>query len=102
MNIAEIIDRDPGPVQAIDERIDFRFEVHANPEPDDPSNLYYIAQIATFDGQDAGVIDAWTTDAPYAAVEAAREAQEYTLEERLGPYGLEWEREQRDRMNGGW
>ncbi len=26
-------------------------------------------------------------------VQAAREAEAFTLEERLGPYGLEWERE---------
>jgi len=44
--------------------------------------------------------------APSASVQAAsflaamQEAEEYSLEERLGPYGLEWEREQADRE--GW
>ena len=33
-------------------------------------------------------------------VHAFVESQEFTLEERLGPYGLEWEREQLDRMGG--
>jgi hypothetical protein len=35
-------------------------------------------------------------------VAAMEESVLYTLEERLGPFGLEWEREQEDRRNGGW
>lgn len=35
-------------------------------------------------------------------VNAMIEAEEYSLEERLGPYGLEWEREQADRARGGY
>jgi hypothetical protein len=31
---------------------------------------------------------------------AFEESQMYTLEERLGPYGIEWEREQEERMYG--
>jgi hypothetical protein len=33
-------------------------------------------------------------------VAAFEESQQYSLEERLGPYGLEWEREQHERR--GW
>lgn len=33
-------------------------------------------------------------------VASFEEAQEFSLEERLGPYGLEWEREQAERR--GW
>jgi hypothetical protein len=33
-------------------------------------------------------------------VDAMIEAEEYTLEQRLGPYGLEWEREQEERRWG--
>jgi hypothetical protein len=33
-------------------------------------------------------------------VAAFEESERYTLEERLGPFGLEWQREQEER--GGW
>ncbi len=35
---------------------------------------------------DRDLMEQFTTDDPYGAVEAAREAQVYTLEERLGMY----------------
>ena len=31
-------------------------------------------------------------------IAAFEESQQYTLEERLGPFGIEWEREREDRM----
>jgi hypothetical protein len=80
---------DPGPVQTLDERFDFRFVINRNPEPDDPSTLYFITQIETFDGYDLDVIDSWTCEDPWGAVEAAREAQAYTLEERWSELYLE-------------
>lgn len=89
--------QDPGPAQELDERIDFRFEIVVNPEPDDPSNLHFVTQIATFDGEDAGEIDSWTSEDGYAAVEAARIAQAYTLEER---WEMDAEREAHDRLMG--
>lgn len=81
-----ILTQDPGSEQSLDERIDFRFEIDQNPEPDDPSNLYFVEQIATFDGFDMGVIESFTTNDPWSAVEAAREAQAYSLEERFDMY----------------
>lgn len=72
---------------------DFRFEIVTNPEPDQPSNMYFVSQIAT---PSQIVTEAFTTDDPYSAVEAAREAQMFTFEERLGEFGLEWQREQRE------
>lgn len=76
---------------------DFRFEIMRNPEPDDNAHLYLVKQI-----DDKGVVvDSFYSEDGYAYVEAFRESQEYTLEERLGPYGLEWQREQEERR-GGW
>lgn len=37
------------------------------------------------------------TDHAISSAEAWVEAQTYTLEERLGPYGIEWQREQAER-----
>lgn len=76
---------------------DFRFDIVLNPEPDSASDLYFITQIALVIAPpdetwpcetvvDGPVIDSWTCEDPYAAVEAAREAQAYTLEERMDIY----------------
>lgn len=58
---------------------DFRFEYSLNPEPSSNADLYFITQIAT---PSQKVIDSWTTEDPGAAIEAARETQLYSLEER--------------------
>lgn len=58
---------------------DFRFEYTLNPEPSSNADLYFITQYAT---PSQKVIDSWTTEDPGAAIEAAREAQLYSLEER--------------------
>lgn len=62
---------------------DIRFEIEKNPEPDDPSNLYFVR---VFDWRTGKELESYTTDDPYAGVEAAREAQEYTLEQRFDMY----------------
>ncbi len=73
---------------------DFRFNVTRNPEPDDNAHLYLVEMI-----DDKGiVVESFYSEDGFAAVESFRESQNYTLEERLGPYGLEWQREQRERM----
>lgn len=88
---------------------DFRFEIVQNPEPDSPSDLYFVTVIELLIAApdetwpcetlvDGDVLESFSTSDPWSAVEAAREAQAYTLEERIGEYGLEWEREQRDRI----
>ena len=48
---------------------------------------------------DSGPIESATVQAA-SYVAAFEESQLYTLEERIGPYGLEWEREQEERR--GW
>lgn len=70
---------------------DFRFEITENPEPDDPASMYFVRQIATPSQQ---VLEAFTTDRPYDAVEAAREAQVFSLEER---WAMDAEREAAER-----
>lgn len=74
---------------------DFRYEYFRHPEPDSPSDLYVMTRYATPSQKE---LERFSTDDPGREVEAAREAQTHSLEERLGPYGLEWEREQRDRQ----
>jgi hypothetical protein len=81
MTLAQIIAADPGSPLALEDRIDFRFT--RNPEPDQPSDMFFVEVIATYYGEDAGLVERFTTDDPYAAVEAARIAQQYPdLEER--------------------
>lgn len=59
--------------------------------------------IARFIDRDGNVLDeqrfvhAEAFDDMMYFIAAWREGQEYTMEERLGPYGLEWEREQHER-----
>lgn len=77
---------DPGSVQTLDERFDFRFEIVANDEPSCNADLYFIAMFEMFDGEDTGTVERWTCEDPGAAVEAAREAQMYTFEERMDMY----------------
>jgi hypothetical protein len=71
---------------------DFRFEIVEIEEPE--VGCTHIVRVIDDQGEE---IEAFTTGDPYGVVEAAREAQAYTLEERLGPYGLEWQREQEQR-----
>lgn len=56
---------------------DFRYEITANPEPDDPASMYFVAR---FDWRTGAEIEAFTTDDPYRDVEAARLSQRH-------PYG---------------
>lgn len=68
---------------------DFRFEIVANPEPDSPSDLYLVTQIALPGAAwpIETVIDRFHTGDPYGFIEAARERQEYPeLEDRLNYY----------------
>lgn len=62
---------------------DFRFEYSLNPEPSSNADLYFITRYAT---PSQKVIDSWTTEDPGAAIEAAREAQIFSLEERFDIY----------------
>jgi len=72
---------------------DYRFDIKPNPEPDDPSNLYFVRVI-----NDQGeVVAAHYAQDPYAEVEAFRETQIYSLEER---WEMQAEREAYDRAMG--
>lgn len=83
MTLAQIIAADPGSPLALDDRIDFRFDITRNPEPDQASDMFFVEVIATYYGEDYGTVERFTTDDPYSAVEAARIAQAYPdLEER--------------------
>lgn len=62
---------------------DFRFEITRNPEPDDPSTLYFVEVFAVPSGER---LESFTTSDPYGAVEAAREAQAIPFEERMALY----------------
>jgi hypothetical protein len=87
---------------------DFHFVITDVPEPE-MGCTHYVEVYETLPPDEVWPVDtrgelleSFTTDDPYGAVEAAREAQAYTLEERLDEFGLEWQREQRDRAMGGW
>ncbi len=61
---------------------DFRFEIVKLEEPDDfRTHLVTVLDVETGD-----FLDSFTTGDPFGAVEAAREAQAYTLEERFEMY----------------
>jgi hypothetical protein len=63
---------------------DFRFEVTTNPEPDSPSDLFFIQEIGV---PSQMVHDSWTTGEPYEYIAAARERQAVPdLEDRLELY----------------
>lgn len=62
---------------------DFRFEIRENPEPSSNADLYFMTQYATPSQQ---LIDSFTSEDPGRTVESAREAQEFTLEERFDMY----------------
>ncbi len=65
---------------------DFRFEIVEYEEPE-VSCTHLVIVHETRDGQDTGtILERFTTDDPCGAVEAAREAQEFTLEERFDLY----------------
>jgi hypothetical protein len=74
---------------------DFFFVIEANPEPDEPANLYFVDVAARGSGR---VIDSYTASDPYAGVASAREAQAYSLEER---WEMEVEREAQERAAWG-
>jgi hypothetical protein len=87
MTLDQIIAADPGSPLALDDRIDFRFDITRNPEPDQASDMFFVEVIATYYGEDAGLVERFTTDDPGSAVEAARIAQAYPdMEEREGVY----------------
>lgn len=58
---------------------DFRFEYVANPEPDQPSDMYFISRFATPSQQE---LESFTTDDPGREIGAARYCQTVPLEER--------------------
>lgn len=60
---------------------DFRFIIQALDEPE--IGCTHLVIVVGDDGED---IERFTTDDPYGAVEAAREAQAFTLEERFDMY----------------
>ena len=67
--------------------MDFRFEIIEHDEPEMGSTHTVIVHEITDEGVDTGnVLEHFTTDNPYGAVEAAREAQAFTLEERFEMY----------------
>lgn len=68
---------------AADQLDDFFFVITANPEPDDAASLYWVEVARRGSGE---LLESFTTGDPYGAVEAAREAQVFTLEERLDRY----------------
>lgn len=73
---------------------DVRFTVTANPEPDDPGSTHLLEMYSIATGE---LVERHITGDPYGFIEAFRETQNYSLEERLGEFGLEWEREQEER-----
>jgi hypothetical protein len=63
---------------------DFAFEITANPEPDEPANMYFVRM---YDPATLTTLDNYTTDRPYDDVEAAREVQAFPdFEERMDYY----------------
>lgn len=67
--------------------MDFRFEIIPLDEPEIGCTHRVIVHEITDEGWHTGVIlENFTTDNPFGAVEAAREAQLYTLEERFDMY----------------
>lgn len=67
--------------------MDFRFEIIPLEEPEMGETHRVIVHEITDEGVDTGnVLENFTTDNPYGAVEAAREAQMYSLEERFEMY----------------
>jgi len=67
--------------------MDFRFEIIEHEEPEMGCTHTVIVHETDDDGGDTGVVlERFTTDDPYGAVEAAREAQAFTLEERFERY----------------
>jgi hypothetical protein len=74
---------------------DVRFEIHANPEPDDPSTLYFVE---VFDWITGERIDSHYSQDGYSEVEAYRTVQDIPdIEERWNMYA---EEEARERMMG--
>jgi len=74
---------------------EYRFEIDRNPEPDFPGDLYFVRRIHVGTG---AIVESFSTDDPYAAVEAFRICQATPFEERHAPFGPEWEREQEARV----
>ena len=61
---------------------DFRFEIEAIPGPEmGCTHLVTVIEHGT-----ENILERFTTDDPYGAVEAAREAHAFTLEERFDMY----------------
>lgn len=86
---------------------DFRFDIRAMEEPEmGCTHLVRVIELAPTPADerwpvetvvDGELLESFTTDDPYGAVEAAREAQAYTLEERLE---MAAEREGEERLRG--
>lgn len=84
---------------------DFRFEILELDEPEiGCTHLVTVIELVLLPADDrfpcetvidGPVLESFTTDDPFGAVEAAREAQAYSLEERLE---MAADREQRERM----
>jgi hypothetical protein len=70
---------------------DVRFEVTALPEPE--LGATHCVRMIDEHGVE---VERHITDNPYGIVEAFREAQEYSLEERLEPFGIRWQQEQQE------
>jgi hypothetical protein len=65
----------------------FRYE--RNPELSCAADLYFMQRL-----DDAGeVVESFTTDDPGREIEAYRETEDTTIEQRLEPYGLRFEQE---------
>lgn len=86
--------RGPAPIAGED----FRYEIFRNPEPDQPSDQFFVRVHETRDGKDTGVVlEGFSTDDPWREIEAARYCQAVPLEQR---WAEDAEREARER--GGW
>ena len=73
---------------------DFYFEIVEFPEPE----LGCTHLVTMREHYSGAVLESFTTDDPYGAVAAAREAQAIPLEER---WAIDAAREQRERTGGG-
>lgn len=62
---------------------DFAFDITANPEPDQASELYFVRM---YDPATLETLDRFSTDDPYGMVDAARFTQAFDFEERMDLY----------------
>jgi hypothetical protein len=76
---------------------DYRFEIERVEEPDFVDGQFLLRRIHIGTG---AIVESLLVADPYSEIEAFRLSQATTLEERLAPFGLEFELEQEERRAG--